>query len=228
MNQFKKISYKRTIQYLLLLTITITSEGLLHGGLLHDLIGEGDVKKVKQFFKDNKFIDVNKRNNAGETPLTIACGNYGNLEIAKLLIFYGADVNKPNNIGATPLHKACYFEHLEIAKLLIFYGADVNIKNDICSTPLHCCYNQYNQDKKTAKIIKLLLLHGANISEIDCQNRTPLNEIQKWSKTKQQNLLQELLLVKQKETETKQDINTRHFIEACAKNHAFCLHKRTP
>lgn len=53
---------------------------------------------------------LNAPNDAGETPLIIACMK-GNLIIADLLIDAGAEVNKALLNGNTPLHFAVWSEN---------------------------------------------------------------------------------------------------------------------
>ena len=107
----------------------------------------------------NNGIDVNKKNNIGDTPLTIAAYQ-GHKKIVELLIANGADVNTKNNNGDNSLIIAAYQGHKEIVKQLIANGADVNTKNNNGDTPFVLA--AYQGHKETADIIRK---HGGRTGE---------------------------------------------------------------
>lgn len=74
----------------------------------------------------------------GGTPLHRVVSNQaqGNVEIAKLLISYGADVNFQNEEQNAPLHWACGNNKLTLVKIFVELGADVNIRGGQDTTPL--------------------------------------------------------------------------------------------
>ncbi|KAL0275634.1 UNVERIFIED_CONTAM: hypothetical protein PYX00_003430 [Menopon gallinae] len=63
------------------------------------------------------------RDNAGYTPLHEACSR-GHLDIAKLLLMYGASVSESAKGGIRPLHEAAENGYTELIRLLLSYGAD--------------------------------------------------------------------------------------------------------
>lgn len=70
------------------------------------------------------------------TPLHRAA--YENhLEMAELLLQFGADVNARTEFKWTPLHSACKWNHPDMVALLLQHGADVNALSDGSQTPLH-------------------------------------------------------------------------------------------
>lgn len=72
----------------------------------------------------------------GYSPLHRAC--YNNfVDIAKLLISYGANVNALTEFQWTPLHSAVKWKSNDCAALLLQHGADVNAESQGCQTPLH-------------------------------------------------------------------------------------------
>lgn len=72
----------------------------------------------------------------GYTPLHRAC--YNNfVDIAKILLQYGADVNAKTEYEWTPLHSAVKWSNAECAALLLQHGADVNALTQGLQTPLH-------------------------------------------------------------------------------------------
>lgn len=79
-----------------------------------------------------KAIDLNIRDDYGNTPLMVAAAN--NVAVVRLLIDKGADVNAANNKGGTPLMSAVGSP--EIIKILLQHGADVNARDKDGWTPL--------------------------------------------------------------------------------------------
>lgn len=70
--------------------------------------------------------------------------------------------------GSTALHIAARYQCLETARVLIACNADINAVDKTLRTPLHLC--AHNQD---AKIVELLLLHGADPYAEDIGQDTP-------------------------------------------------------
>lgn len=86
----------------------------------------------KDLFEIIEYVDVNKRNNMGWTPLIIACYN-GSYDVVKLLIKHGADVNKANLNGTSTL----------------MYAKDNYLKTrnaNIIDLLVHECVDVYSKD----------------------------------------------------------------------------------
>jgi ankyrin repeat protein len=100
---------------------------------------------------------INRRNQAGETPLHRAAAA-GKVDEIRQLLEKGAHVNVQCNAGWTPLHKACLKGYTEIVRLLCQNGAKTDIgSNDEHDTPLHDACSNGHQD-----VVQILLEHGAN------------------------------------------------------------------
>ena len=112
-----------------------------------------DIAVLKLFL--NSGIDVNSRDNGGNTALMVASLR-GHKEVAKLLISKGADVNAKDKYGRTPLIWASYAAHKEVAELLVSKGADVNVKDEQGNTPLM----EASREDHT-EVIELLKSKGA-------------------------------------------------------------------
>ena len=67
-------------------------------------------------------VDVNLKNNEGNTPLHWAAGQ-GELEIVKILISNGADINAKGKSNWTPLRWAEAMGNTDIAEILRLAGA---------------------------------------------------------------------------------------------------------
>ncbi|KAI8117225.1 BCL-6 corepressor [Lucilia cuprina] len=72
---------------------------------------------------DRMGMNPDQKDNAGYTPLHEACTN-GWLNIARVLLQYGANHSEAAHSGIRPLHEASENDHEEIVRLLLSYGAD--------------------------------------------------------------------------------------------------------
>lgn len=75
------------------------------------------------------------KDNAGYTPLHEACSK-GHLDIAHLLLQYGANHSETALAGVRPLHEAVENGFVEIARLLLSYGADPLLATYAGQTPV--------------------------------------------------------------------------------------------
>ena len=71
----------------------------------------------------------------GKTPLHYAA-EYGNLEIAVLLLGAGAKARHIDDDKATALHHAAVGGFVDVARLLLAHGADINAKDKRAETPM--------------------------------------------------------------------------------------------
>jgi ankyrin repeat protein len=79
--------------------------------------------------------DPNKAKRNGVTLLYITCQE-GHLEVAKLLLDFGANVHRVyTEKNETPLYVACEMGHVEVAKFLLENGADKKIVDRNGLTP---------------------------------------------------------------------------------------------
>ena len=127
----------------------------------------GQLERVRELLKKNPEL-VHAYSPDGWTPLHL---NFGNVEIARLLIDNGADINSVahNKLVATPLQGAVVNKSIEVGRLLLARGANVNPKNDDGGNPLHEAAGDGQME-----FAKLLLDHGANINARDDKGNTPL------------------------------------------------------
>lgn len=92
-----------------------------------DMCSEGDTQGVIEAIKAG--INVNAKNNNGETALMWAAGK-GHTEIVNALIKAGANVNAKTKSDWTALMYAAGKGHIETVIVLLKVGADVNAKTN--------------------------------------------------------------------------------------------------
>ena len=116
-------------------------------------------------------VDVNEADESmAVTPLHTAV-NYGQAEIADLLVNNGADVNKQDKFGWAPLHDAASLGYVALAARLLRAGARVDIKNVHGFTPLA---NAARHEQLA--VIKLLVQAGADVNLCNNFGWSPLAE----------------------------------------------------
>lgn len=93
----------------------------------------------------------------------------GNLEIAKLLLGYGADIQEAPREGRSPLHIAVKNGHLNIVRLFLEENPNFEEK-DGQRTALHLAAGEGHSE-----LVELLLGHGANIEVRDAAQKTALH-----------------------------------------------------
>jgi len=116
--------------------------------------------------------DVNSRSFTGdseETPLHLMSRG-GHVDVARLLIKYGADATAQSSDGTTPLHRASEWGHVDLARLLIEHGADVAAQSNDGTTPLHRASEEGHVD-----LAQLLIDHGADTTAQSNNGSTPLH-----------------------------------------------------
>jgi tankyrase len=120
-------------------------------------VNQGSKKLIDLFVRGG--INVNVRNNDGESGLQIALRN-GFTIIANILLGAGADADVKNATGLTTLQVVCEKKtpgYKELAEELIMVGADVNVRDQKGWTPLMRAISTADQD-----MVALLLKNGAN------------------------------------------------------------------
>ena len=115
-------------------------------------------------------------------PILAALGQ-GHVEIAELLLKYGADIGD-REVGKTMLLIATYWlddnDFLsDIVEFLLTHGADVNARDDTLTNSLHQAEENYG----AMQVVTILLKYGADVNSQDNNGKTPLHrviEAEKW------------------------------------------------
>lgn len=108
-------------------------------------------KGVVQTFLKRGGVDVNKRDESGNTPLIYACRKSAR-DLVKLLLDNGAEADLGNQKSRTPMHFAAEAGNFQIISMLIDAGADVNCTDNDGVTPLMLLA----QNGKTDAALKLI------------------------------------------------------------------------
>lgn len=108
-------------------------------------------KSVVQTLLKRGGVDVNKRDESGNTPLIYACLK-SSRELVRLLLDCGADVGLGSRKNRMPLHFAAETGNFQVISLLTDAGADVNCTDDDGVTPLMLLA----QNGRTDTALKLL------------------------------------------------------------------------
>ncbi|KAJ3071639.1 hypothetical protein HDU99_002375 [Rhizoclosmatium hyalinum] len=132
------------------------------------------------FLLKHGISNLNERKYNGESCLFGACW-LGNLEIAEILIRYGADVNTVESRGYSSLDsaltRAAFRGFADIVKLLLANGADVHQTNRDGLTALikgsECCFN-FNFSCGHLETVKMLIEAGSDVNKVGTYGHTAL------------------------------------------------------
>ena len=136
---------------------------------LHFASHTGHSKVVRLLLEHG--ADVDSESHFGETPLFFLSESNGNLEIAQVLLDYGADPNILSKSGQNSLYRALLTGYQGHIQLLLKYGADPNVRDDAGRTLLHV-----SSRKGDSKVVQALLELGVDVNSRNNRGRTPLQE----------------------------------------------------
>ncbi len=109
---------------------------------LHDVVGKGDLKSIRNFIhSQSKKINFDEKNNEQKSALHIVAQK-GRADIGQALIKQGASPDAQDAAGATPLHIAVQANNTSMISSLIELGANVNAQDDEGLTPLDYAANK--------------------------------------------------------------------------------------
>ena len=138
---------------------------VLHRIVLNLLPAPRDL--TQELSNSTRIIDV--ADSEGRTPLSWAA-EVGNVQAVETLLEYGASTSTKSVIGMTPLHFAARGPNSTSMAILLKRGASASAKNKWDQGPLSIA--AYFQNDPS--FFRLLLDHGADINEKDCNGSTPM------------------------------------------------------
>jgi ankyrin repeat protein len=147
--------------------------------------------KVPLFLLDQPLVQVEARNQRGESALMIAALK-GQLRLVQRLIERKAEVNKP---GWTPLHYAATHNEgpaLDVVRLLLEHHAYIDAASPNGTTPLMMAAQYGRPD-----VVRLLLEEGADASLRNEQGLTALDFAQRAQRKDAEQMLQQALRARQ-------------------------------
>lgn len=159
-----------------------------------------NIDEVRELLLKKPKVNVRDKSEDGMSPLHAAVEN-GNVEIATLLLSYGAKIDSKDNLKRTPIMMLDDDASPELLDLLVSYGARFDLRDKRKNGVLHQAaqngvsdelflrllalspdVNAVNKDGKTAlllaaeedneDLVKLLIGHGANINIRDREKRS--------------------------------------------------------
>ncbi|NWI13313.1 ANKR2 protein, partial [Crypturellus soui] len=168
-----------------------------HRTALHRSALEGHMDILQKLLDSGATVDFRDRLDC--TAVHWACRG-GHLDAVKLLQDRGADLDLKDKLLSTPLHVATRTGHPDIVEHLIHCGVHINAADrvrgswarggagDTQPPGWHCL--SLLQEGDTAlhdatrlsryKIIKMLILHGADMMAKNMDGRTPTDLVQQW------------------------------------------------
>ena len=134
-----------------------TTEGMTP---LHEATYFAHVEVIKILFKEKADPNILDYKN-GMSPLHIACGADGSLEIAQVILSHSdADPNIfDGRSNETPLHFAALIVNPEVLQCLIASNANPDIKNQEGATPLHILCGHDRLTKKCAFLTCFIMVN---------------------------------------------------------------------
>lgn len=136
---------------------------------LHHASEQGNLAAIKALL--DLGADIECVNNAGRTPLAVACyPSHQNVAIG-LLLEKKANIVTHDYDGNSPLHFVCKAGNLANGRTLLVFGANVECRDHTRKTPLMVAASSGLQEN----LVKLLCENGANITAQDHNGDTALH-----------------------------------------------------
>ncbi len=137
----------------------------LHYAVLYGL------HRIVKYLIDEHQQDIHSRGfDDKSTPLHVA-SSLGHIEIARILLDYGADAKAQDKHGRTPLHGSVFTGDRAVTESLLFFGAGATVQDEYGLTPLHQACRGGHMD-----VTRILLLYHADVNAKNKHGWTPLHE----------------------------------------------------
>ena len=121
------------VEYLLRKGAKVNQPGALGQTPLH-FACQGDVKQIFDLLMNERSINLDAKDEEGDTPLIVAARN-GKVDYIKALVAKGANINAQNNSNSTALHEAAKAGKYDAAVALVDLNANMNLMDSNFKTP---------------------------------------------------------------------------------------------
>ncbi len=135
-----------------------------------------EVQHVLNIWGSKKSHKIHEPDKKGRTPLYKVAAR-GKIEVARILIRWGAVANKGNNKGRTPFHVAVYNSDRQMMNLLLDSGADIVAVDKEKRTALHMLLQkEVELSSQAYEIIEVLIRRRPDLLVLkDKEESTPLH-----------------------------------------------------
>jgi ankyrin repeat protein len=141
-----------------------------HGSPLHAAAHMGHLDTARVLLDHGANVDLEDQ--GGKTPL-VAAYRRRNLEIMGLLLEHGTNPDVKYDECGSISHDAAYKGNAEVMELLLQHKADVHIRSTRSTDRYEYTLLHWPRSWD-AKLVQILLDHGADINALDALHRTPL------------------------------------------------------
>jgi ankyrin repeat protein len=130
-------------------------------------VERGDLRQLQAVLNS---VDINIRDNVGESLLHSAAGKHGSVEMADELIRRGIDVNLQDECGSTALLFAAVWKRRDIARVILYAGGRVDIADEHGNEPLW-----YATSNRDYELVKMLIGNGADPHHCNRYGKSPID-----------------------------------------------------
>lgn len=117
--------------------------------------------------------DPFRKNQTGMHALHLAAQGNQPAAMCYLIDKLGFELDSGDNMHSAAVHWAAFSGNVLAMSYILAWGANPNCKDEKGSTPLHLAVLNSQQSRST-RLIRDLLIKGADCFEVDRKNRTPL------------------------------------------------------
>lgn len=143
--------------------------------LLHIAAEHDSYKTVELLLQKGAYVDTITKEFDDENPFSaggysetalITAVNRRSINVAKLLIEYGADIEATDNLDFTPILMAAFRADFEMLKFLLEKGANIIVHDKYGHSLLReAVADHTGQNRENIDIVRLLVEHGVEIDE---------------------------------------------------------------
>ncbi|XP_009318386.1 PREDICTED: ankyrin repeat domain-containing protein 1 [Pygoscelis adeliae] len=144
---------------------------------LHRACSEGHLEVVKKLVEAGARLE--QKDMLESTALHWACRG-GNLDVLKFLLDKGINRNARDKLLSTPLHVAVRTGQYDCGEHLIACEADLNARDRVTTPWALPPASREGAKKNRYKMIRLLILYGADLTIKNCQGKTPMDLVLQW------------------------------------------------